>query len=392
MTLDQFYKDHQFDDSLKKITGFNPYYVNVQSGLEETLLIDGQAFINLASNNYLGLSSDSRLKEAAINAIRKYGQSMCATPIASGFIDLFTNLSKRISDFLGLEDSIIYPSCYQANNGLFQAIATKDDVIIIDRYAHSSLVEGARSVGCKIRPFLHNDMNSLEKNLIHSSKHKQIFVVSESVFSTEGSIAPFREIVELCSKYNAVPVIDDSHGIGVIGKSGKGILEYAGIVDYNGIYTASLGKALANQGGVVSGKKSLIDYLKYNSSHLIYSTALAPSILAGINMVIELIETEFEQMGRIMWNHCNLLRDSMMKASYEVLPAEAPITSIVCGSSETTIRFARRIYENGILATPFIYPSVSENKGVIRMIAGANLKEETVAKAINILGTIKNTK
>ncbi|MCF8371385.1 MAG: pyridoxal phosphate-dependent aminotransferase family protein [Bacteroidales bacterium] len=389
MSLKQFYDNHIFDDSLKQKTLFNPYYVNVQSGLDDALMIDGKEFINLAANNYLGLANDERLKKAAINAIQKYGQSLCATPIASGCADLFESLSQKISNFVGLESSVFYPSCYQANNGLFQAIAGKDDVIIIDRFSHSSLVEGARTVGCKLRPFLHNNMASLEKNLQHSSKHKQIFVVTESVFSTEGSIAPFAGIVELCKRYDAVPVIDDSHGLGVIGKRGRGIIEHAGIVNYEGIYTASLGKAMANQGGVVCGKKSLIDYLKYNSSHLIYSTAITPSILAGIQAVIEIIESEFDVIGKRMWYYRNKLRDALIEFGFDVKHAEAPITSILTGSSEETILFAKHLYQKGILATPFIYPSVPENQGVIRMIVGANLKEPTLDKAIEILKTLK---
>lgn len=389
MSINKFYSKHRLNDELLQKTGFNPYYVNVESGLDDSLIIDGEEFINLASNNYIGIANDKRIKKATINAINKYGLSMCATPIAAGCSDLYKNVSQKLSDFVGLESTIIYPSCYQANNGLFSAIAGKDDVIIIDRYAHSSLVEGVRAVGCKIRPFLHNDLNNLEKNLINSQNHNQIFVVTESVFSTEGSIAPFAGIVELCEKYNAVPIIDDSHGIGVIGKNGKGILEYAGITDYQGIYTASLGKSIGNLGGMVSGKNSLIEFLKYGSSHLIYSTAITPAILAGIEKAINIIEDEFDVLGSKMWSYRNKLRNALIEFGYKVKEAEAPIISIVTGSSEETILFAKKLYENQILATPFIFPSVPENQGVIRMIVGANLREETVDRAIQILKEIK---
>ncbi|MCF8296360.1 MAG: pyridoxal phosphate-dependent aminotransferase family protein [Saprospiraceae bacterium] len=388
MSINKFYSNHSLNDELLQKTGFNPYYVNVESGLDDSLIIDGKSFINLASNNYIGIANDRRIKEATINAINKYGLSLCATPIASGCSDLYKNVSQQLSDFVGLESTIIYPSCYQANNGLFSAIAGKDDVIIIDRYAHSSLVEGARAVGCKIRPFLHNDLNSLEKNLKNSLNHNQIFVVTESVFSTEGSIAPFAGIVELCEKYNAIPVIDDSHGIGVIGKNGKGILEYSGITDYQGIYTASLGKSIGNLGGMVSGKNSLIEFLKYGSSHLIYSTAITPVILAGIEKAINIIEDEFDVLGSKMWSYRNKLRNALIDFGYKVKEAEAPITSIITGTSEETILFAKKLYENQILATPFIFPSVPENQGVIRMIVGANLEEETVERAIEILRTL----
>jgi 7-keto-8-aminopelargonate synthetase-like enzyme len=391
MGTKEFYKLHQLNIELKRKTGFNPYYVNVQSDLSDSLIIDGEEFINLAANNYLGIANDKRIKEATINAVNKYGLSLCATPIALGGTDLYKNLSQKLSDLVGLESSIIYPSCYQANNGLFSAISDKNDVIIIDQFSHSSLVEGAKTVGCKIRPFLHNNLDSLEKNLKNSQKHNQVFVVTESVFSTEGSIAPFAEIVELCKKFDAIPVIDDSHGIGVIGKNGKGILEHAEIKDYQGIYTASLGKSIANSGGMISGKKSLIDYLKYYSSHLVYSTSIAPSILAGIEKAICIIEDEFDVLGNKMWKYRNKLRDALIEFGYDVRSSSAPITSIVTGTSVETILFAKELYNKNILATPFIYPSVPENQGVIRLIAGANLKEETIDRAIQIFKEIKES-
>ena len=391
MSTKKFYESHLLNIELKRKTGFNPYYVNVQSGLNDSLIIDGEGFINLAANNYLGIANDKRIKEATINAINKYGLSLCATPIALGGTDLYKSLSQKLSDFVKLESSIIYPSCYQANNGLFPAIADKNDVIIIDQFSHSSLIEGARTVGCKIRPFVHNNIDSLEKNLKNSLNYKQIFVVSESVFSTEGSIAPFAEIVELCEKYGAIPVIDDSHGIGVIGKNGKGILEHAGITDYQGIYTASLGKSIANLGGMISGKKTLIEYLKYYSPHLIYSTSIPPSILAGIEKAICIIEEEFEALGNKMWKYRNKLRDALIKLGYNVRPSSAPITSIVTGTSVETLLFAKELYNKNILATPFIYPSVPENQGVIRLIAGANLEEKTIERAIQIFKEIKES-
>lgn len=384
MDYKTFYEGLEIDRELVEEAGFNPYYPAIQSALDDPIIIEGKEFINLASNNYLGLANDKRVVEASVSMLQKYGASMCATPVASGYPDCYYKLERKLSEFLGIEASLIYPSCYQANNGIFTALVKKEDLVIIDHYAHSSLVEGVRAVGCKIRPFLHNDMNSLERILQKSTHKNQVFVITESVFSTEGAIAPFKEIIVLCEKYNAIPVIDDSHGIGVLGESGKGILEHAGIKNYQGIYTASLGKALANAGGVVSGPKKLIDYLKYYSSHLVYSTALPPAILGGIDKVLDIIDAEFSIRSKKMCDYQKRISDGLKSFGYSITKSVTPITSIIGGTSLDTVLISKKLCENRILSTPFIYPSVPPNGGKVRLIAGANLKEETIEQAIRI--------
>jgi 7-keto-8-aminopelargonate synthetase-like enzyme len=378
----------KIDDQWFKKIGFNPYYNIIEGALNDPLIIEGEEFINLASNNYLGIANDIRIKKAMIEGLEKYGVSMCATPIASGYTDLYDTVRKKLAVFTGVDDCIIFPSCYQANNGLFKAIVTNSDIVIVDQYSHSSLIEGIKSTRCKIRPFLHNNIESLEKNLSYSKEDKNIFVITESVFSTDGTIAPMAEIYNLCKKYNAIPVVDDSHGIGVLGKNGKGILSHAEIIDYNGIYTASLGKAFANTGGIIGGKKELINYLKYYCSHLVYSTVLPPVIIAGINKTIDIIETEFVDLSDKLLENTMILRNGI-KDHFHLSQSLAPIVSIICGTSEQTILLAKYLFENRILTTPFIYPSVPKNGGIVRLIAGANLKNETIRKAVDIFKKYK---
>ncbi|MDX1314510.1 MAG: pyridoxal phosphate-dependent aminotransferase family protein [Eudoraea sp.] len=389
MEFNSFYNRFQLDTGVLDKIGFNPYYLKVQSGLDDILKVEGSEVVDLASNNYLGLANDKRIKDAVKNAVKKYGASMCATPIALGFSDLYERMNRRLASFAGVEQALIYPSGYQANNGIFSAVTGKNDVIIIDQYAHSSLIEGARATGCKIRPFLHNKMASLEKNLLHSSQYQQKFVVTESVFSTEGSIAPFNDIVNLCRKYNAIPVIDDSHGIGVLGNNGKGVLEHFGMENYPGIYTASLGKSLASLGGMVGGRRSLMNYLKYYSSHLVYSTALPPHVLAGLEECLSIIDLEFGDLSARMWSNRNRIRDALIKNGYKLADAEAPIVSVQTGETENTLMFAKNLFMNGIISTPFVYPSVPKGKGIVRLIAGANLSEEALNRVILSFREIK---
>lgn len=378
--------DFEANKNIVEKIGFNPYYKIIQSGLDNNIIINNDEFINLAANNYLGLANDNRIKQAAIDAINKYGLSLCGTPIATGYIDLFKKVEEEISSFIGLDDAIMFSSCYQANNGLFNSLANKDDVVIVDHFAHSSLIQGIKNTGVKMTPFLHNNIDHLEKILKDSDKYKKRIVVTESVFSTEGSIAPAYEINELCDKYNAIFVIDDSHGIGVIGENGRGILEYSKIKAFKGVYTASLGKALANSGGVICSSKKVIEYLRYNIPHLIYSTAIVPAVLGGILKTIEIIKNEFANISKRMWNNKEIVYRSLNDNGFNIINSKTLINSIMGGSKENTLTIARFFYEENILVTPFIEPSVPPNKGVVRLIVQANLSDEIME---NIVKKIK---
>jgi len=388
MRVRDFYSNLHVDKSLTVKYDFNPYYCDIKSGLTDPLIVEGNEFINLASNNYLGLATDERVKEAIASAAHKYGSSMCGTPIATGSITTLKKLEIRLAKFVGVDDAIIFPSCFQANSALFLSLVKPDDLVVIDHYAHASLVQGVRLAGCKIKPFLHNNPEHLKKLLEKTSGYHQVFVVTESVFSTEGSIAPFDDIVKLCTEFDAIPVIDDSHGIGVLGKEGHGIMEDKNIKNFNGIYTASLGKALANVGGFVGGNKSLIEFLRYSCPGLIYSTALPPPIIAGIDKVLDILEQDFTAIGARMWEYKRLIYGCLANNGFILTPSQAPITSILVTDLDACARMAKLIHNNHILATPFVPPSVPPNENKIRLIAGANLSQETILKALEIFGRI----
>jgi 7-keto-8-aminopelargonate synthetase-like enzyme len=375
------------DEVLHEV-GYNPYYQHINGALGDPLPINGRHAINLASNNYLGLADDARIKEAYIEAIRRYGVSMCATPVAGGYTDLFEPAHDALAAFIGIESLLVYPSCYQANNGVFMALATRDDLILFDRGVHSSLLQGIAVVGCRMLPFAHNDMDALEYLLTHRNGHPHVFVVTESVFSTEGSIAPFAELYRLCLEHGATPVVDDSHGIGVLGAHGGGILEHAGITDFQGVYTSSLGKALANNCGVVGGARHLTHYLRYFSPHLVYSTAVAPCVLAGITRTLEILAVEAPERLARVYRYAARIRAALLEAGFAIVDGEAPINSIKGATPEMTIATAKALSEHGIVATPFVFPSVPKREGRVRMIAGANLHDETIERATRIIHAV----
>ncbi|MBU4487335.1 MAG: pyridoxal phosphate-dependent aminotransferase family protein [Candidatus Delongbacteria bacterium] len=380
---DKFVFNFTDEDRLINEINFNPYYQKIDSGADLYVRIDGKKYLNLASNNYLALSNDKRIIASMKDSLDKYGASMCGTPIACGNVDIYENAAVYISKFLSMEETIFYPSCYQANIAVFNTLAKVNDVIFVDRFAHSSLIEGIRSAGCKIKPFRHNDPKHLENLIKNSNSYENMFVVTESVFSTEGSIAPFDDIYELCLKYDAVPVVDDSHGIGVIGATGKGILEEKKITDYEGIYTASTGKALGISGGIVSSSHNTINFLRYNSSALIFSTALPPVLIAGTIKAFEIIEAEGEKLVSRLSRNKKYLYEHLQSCGFDLNNSEASVCSVRTGSNENTFKVCKYLFEKDILTTPFIYPSVSKNKGIVRMIPRVDLDTDQLDHVIN---------
>ncbi|MCD4818992.1 MAG: pyridoxal phosphate-dependent aminotransferase family protein [Candidatus Cloacimonetes bacterium] len=374
---------------LVKMIKFNPYYQKISSGANLYAEISGEKYLNLASNNYLALANDSRIIKAMKKALDKYGASMCGTPVACGNVDIYESSAEFVSNFLGLEDTIFYPSCYQANIAIINSLVKPSDVVFVDRFAHSSLIEGIRSTDCKIKPFKHNDVKYLEKLIKNSKTFENKFVVTESVFSTEGSIAPFDKIYDLCLKYDCVPIVDDSHGIGVIGKTGKGILEEKAIENYKGIYTASTGKALGISGGIVSGRNNIIEFLRYNSSSLIYSTALPPVLIAGTIKALEIIGNEGEKLVQKLAQNKKIIYEKLQKNGFNLTKSDASICSIITGSNERTFKVCKSLFDKKILTTPFIYPSVSKNKGVIRMIPRIDLEKVQMDYIVDSFNKIK---
>jgi 7-keto-8-aminopelargonate synthetase-like enzyme len=358
---------------------FNPYGLRLETGLAARVRLEGRSFVDLASNNYLGLAMDPRVLAAACRHVERFGVSTCGTPVATGATVAHEELENRLARFVGVESAMLLPSCYQLGSGFLRIVAGIEDCVLVDHDAHSSLVDGARAVGCKIRPFRHNDVSSLEKNLRHSAAHPRRFVLTESVFSTQGTVAPLQEMARLCEQYGAILVVDDSHGIGVLGPAGQGALRHFGLDSFPGIYIASLGKALGGLGGVLGASREVVEYLRYSTPSLIYSTGLSPASVGALLEVLEILQSEGETLVARMFSHCARIRAAFQKRGFTLTQAQAPINAVVMGSASKTVGLSKKLYERGILSTPFIPPSVASGRGTVRLIAGAHLDEEALS-------------
>jgi len=371
--------------------GFNPYYKRVESGIGRKIIIDGRELINLGSNDYLGIANSEELKKASHEALEKYGVSMCGTPIVIGQSGVNQDLERRLSEFLGTEEALVFPSGYQANSGVFQILAQEGDVIIADKYAHSSLHSGMALTRAKKRLFAHNDIEDLENLLKKSQEANRRFVVVEGLYSTEGDITPLDEVLKLSRKYNAFVVLDDAHGIGVLGDKGRGVIEHFDSLGEVDLITGSLGKAIGCFGGFIATSSEVADIFRYKMGSLIYSTALPPAISAASLRAIDMVIEGHNKREQIMKNK-NKLFDALSKQGYTLTPSQTPLFSVIAGTNYEAARFSRSLHENGIYGTPFLIPSVPEGRALIRLIPHANLTEEDLYKTAQVFERIKNEK
>ncbi|MBI4706818.1 MAG: aminotransferase class I/II-fold pyridoxal phosphate-dependent enzyme [Candidatus Omnitrophica bacterium] len=368
---------------------FNPYYQPINSGLSKKIKINNKEMFNFGSNDYLGLSQNKTLKSAAIKAIKKYGLSMCATPIVLGSTDLNLSLEKKLASFLRQDAAIVYPSGYQANLGIFQAFAKETDIIIADKDIHSSLINSCLLSKAKLIFFAHNDMANLEKILKDSQNLRMRFIVIEGLYSTDGTIADLDKIIALGKTYKAGIIVDDSHGIGVLGKSGRGILEYYRGFNDIMLITGSLGKACGTFGGFIAGKNKIIEYLRYNSSQYLYSTALPAHIAAATTASLDLIRKSAKARRRI-FNLKNTLYAALQNMNYKLTPSQAPLFSILFPDTYSTLRFSKLLFSNKIYAIPFVPPSVPHDSPRIRLSVSTYLNNNDIKKSVTIFKKIRN--
>jgi glycine C-acetyltransferase len=383
-------------------------YTNVESGLQQELagirdaglykeeriittqqgpVIDTTALegvLNFCANNYLGLSSHPAVIEAAIEAIRSHGFGLSSVRFICGTQDIHKELEKRISDFLGMEDTILYAAAFDANGGLFEPLLGAEDAIISDELNHASIIDGIRL--CKAHRFRykHNDMESLEACLKEAqaagAKRKLIF--TDGAFSMDGTIAQLDKICDLADKYEAMVGIDECHASGFLGKTGRGTHEYRGVMDRIDIITGTLGKALGGaSGGFTAAKKEIVDLLRQRSRPYLFSNTVAPAIVGASIEVMKLLSNSTALRDKLETN-TQWFRKSMTAAGFDIIPGEHPIVPIMLYDAKIAQTFARELLTEGIYVIGFFYPVVAQGKARIRVQISAAHEHEHLEKAV----------
>lgn len=357
----------------------------------------GDEVINFCANNYLGLSSHPKVIEAAKHAIDKYGYGMSSVRFICGTQDIHKELEKKISEFLGTEDTILYAAAFDANGGVFEPLLGPEDAIISDELNHASIIDGVRL--CKAQRFRYKncDMEDLEKQLIAAKDCRHRMIVTDGAFSMDGSVAPLDKICDLADKYEALVMIDESHCSGFIGKTGRGTHEHFNVMGRIDIITGTLGKALGGaSGGFTSGRKEIVDMLRQRSRPYLFSNTLAPSIAGASVAVLDMLSETTTLRDKLEYN-TKYFREKMTEAGFDIKPGFHPIVPVMLYDAKVAQEFAAKMLEEGIYVIGFFYPVVPQGKARIRVQLSAAHEQHHLDKAIAAftkvgkeLGVIKN--
>jgi glycine C-acetyltransferase len=338
--------------------------------------------INLCANNYLGLSSHPDVVKAAHDGLDQRGYGMSSVRFICGTQDIHRELEDRLSEFLGTEDTLLFPSCMDANAGVFEAVLTDQDVMIADRLVHASIIDGMRLCRAMQDSFKHSDMGHLEEKLQEHQDRRVRMIITDGVFSMDGDMAKLDEIVELAEKYDAMVFLDDSHATGFIGKKGRGTHEHFGVLGKIDVITTTLGKALGGaSGGCVSGRRELVEMCRQRARPYLFSNTVAPVIVSGALKVLDLITRTTERRDKLEWN-TKYWRKLLSEAGFDVRPGDSPIVPVMLYNAKLAQDIARDLYDEGIYVIGFSFPVVPKGQARIRTQLSAAHEQEHLDRAI----------
>ncbi len=355
-------------------------------------LEDGRHVTNMCANNYLGLANDQRIIQAAKDSYDNWGYGLASVRFICGTQTIHKTLEKKVSEFLGMEETILYAACFDANGGLFETILSAEDAVISDELNHASIIDGVRLSKAQRYRYKNNDMNDLRSKLVEAKEKgaRRILITTDGVFSMDGTIAQLDKICDLADEFDAMVHHDDCHATGFMGKTGKGVHEYCNVIDRVDIITSTFGKALGGaSGGFTSGRKEIIDMLRQRSRPYLFSNTLAPSICVGTLKAIEILQSS-TKLRDILEENTHYFRKGMQEAGFDVDDGDHPIVPVMLGDANLAQTMSQKLLEHGIYAIGFFYPVVPKGKARIRTQISAAHTKEDLDKAINAFATIRD--
>lgn len=386
--MDIFDKCFQYNDSdLVRAAGLYPYFHTIAENYGAEVTIDGRRVLMAGSNNYLGLTTDPRVKEAAIEAVRRFGTSCSGSRLLNGTLALHEELEQRLAKFLRKEAALVFSTGFQTNQGTLAPLLGRHDVAFVDRSDHASIIDGVRLGLGELRRFRHNDLEHLEQLLRESEPDTGKLIVVDGVFSMEGDTADLAHIVELKRAHGARLMVDDAHGIGVLGHGGRGTAEHFGVEDDVDLIMGTFSKSLASLGGVVAGPRKILDYVKHKSRALIFSASMTPAAVGACMKALEIIELEPERRVRL-WRNTERARAELRRVGFDTGVSTTPVVPVIVGDDLRTFQFWRALLDGGVFTNPIISPAVAPGMQLIRTSFTAAHTDEQVDHVLEVMASV----
>ncbi len=361
--------------------GLYHYFRVIESAQTNKVRINGQDVIMLGSNNYLGLTNHPKVKEAAQQAIAKYGSGCAGSRFLNGTLDIHIELEEKLARLVGKEAALVFSTGFMVNQGVIFSLVGRNDTVLVDRTDHASIIDGCRLSFGHTRKYLHNDMESLAYTLKACEGNGKLIVI-DGVFSMEGDIAKLPEIVDLAEKYDTVVMVDDAHGIGVMGRQGRGTCDHFGLTDRIHLIMGTFSKSLASVGGFIASDESTIHYIKHIARSMIFSASIPPASVASVSAAVDVMLEE-EWRREHLWRNTEIMLERLQAAGFNTGESRTPIIPAIVGEDELAFLMCRRLLEEGVYVNPIISPAVEKGRALIRLSLMATHSEDEVHLAMD---------
>ena len=364
-----------------KAAGIYPYFRAISSEQDTEVIINGKKVLMFGSNSYMGLTNHPKVKEAAIEATKKYGTGCAGSPFLNGTLDIHKQLEARLAEFVGKEDAMIYSTGFEVNLGVVSCITGREDYVILDEQDHASIIEGRRLSFSTPLKYKHNDMDSLEDQLKKCAPDKVKLIVTDGVFSMEGDVAKLPKIVELAKKYDATVMVDEAHGIGVFGKQGRGTCDHFGVTNDVDLIMGTFSKSFASLGGFIATDKEITNFLRHHSRSYIFTASITPASTAAANSALDIMLNEPERQENL-WKLTNYALEGFRNMGCEIGHTETPIIPLYIRDNYKTFTVTRDLLNEGVFVNPVVSPAVAPHDTLIRFSLMATHTKEQVTVAL----------
>lgn len=364
--------------------GLYPYFREISSQQQPVVTLKGKPIIMMGSNNYLGLTAHPKVKKAAEEAIEKYGSGCAGSRFLNGTLDIHVECEEKLAAFVEKEAALVFSTGFQTNLGTISSLVGKGDSVYIDKLDHASIIDGCRLSFGAVKKFHHNDLSHLESLLAQEQDKRGILIVVDGVFSMEGDLCPLDQLVPLAKRYGARLMVDDAHGLGVMGEGGKGTAHHFGVADEVDLIMGTFSKSLASVGGFIAGPKEVIKWIKHTSRPLIFSASPPPSTMASVIAAIEVIEEEPERIQKL-WDNTHYMLGYLKSLGFDVGSTQTPIIPIIVGEDEKAFLITRMLQDKGVFVNPVISPATPPGRALIRLSLMATHEKEHLDKALHAL-------